>query len=86
MARKSNNWSRKVPNAVAIARSGGRKKYNAMRQFEASLRQIKVAQMMNTNGWRKGTQRQIARQLGVSDSTISRDVKVILEGLKLSSN
>lgn len=83
MSHKGGTWGVPVPNSVAFARVGGRKKYNALRQFEARLRQIEVTKLMNAMGWKKGCQRQIARHLGVSNSTISRDVKAILAELEV---
>lgn len=85
MAQKTLNWSNRVTNAEAIARSGGRKRYNALRQMTAKLRQIKVRELMNASGWQRGTQQRIAETLNVSAVTISRDVKTILSEMELSS-
>jgi len=65
----SNDWSAQVPDDVAHRRAGGRRHYNAWRQFMAMRRRRKVAQLL-----RRGyNQAQIARRLSVYPSTISRD-------------
>ena len=56
-------------------RASGRRHYNSVRQFRATLRQMQVARLL-AQGVRR--RRAIARRLGVHPSTISRDVQAIL--------
>jgi hypothetical protein len=49
-----------------------------MRQLHAALRRREVLQLLGEIGWTYGSQAQIARQLGVSEATISRDLATIL--------
>jgi hypothetical protein len=77
----SNTWSTEwVSDGEAAARAGGRRKYNAVRRDRAQLRRIEVAQRVMSDGWTYGVQARIAEELGVSDATISRDLKVIFPG------
>ena len=66
----SNDWSAQVPDDVAHRRAGGRRRYNAWRQFMAMYRRHKVAELL-LGGMK---QAQVARRLSVHPSTISRDV------------
>ena len=52
-------------------RASGRRHDNSVRQFRATLRQMQVARLLAQGVQRR---REIARQLGVHPSTISRDV------------
>ena len=61
----------------AAARAGGRRKYNALRRDRAEFRRIEVADRLVTYGWTYGVQARIAEELGVSDATITRDLKAI---------
>ena len=77
----SNGWStRRVSDGEAAARAGGRRKYNALRRDRAEFRRIEVADRLVTYGWTYGVQARIAEELGVSDATISRDLKAIFPG------
>ena len=66
----SNDWLAQVPDDVAHRRAGGRRHYNAWRQFMAMRRRRKVARLLR-RGYK---QAQIARRLSAHPSTISRDV------------
>jgi AraC-like DNA-binding protein len=66
-------WSQSTSDAAAWARAGGRRRHNATRRAHAELRRAEVARLLGTLGWRHGTQAVIARHLGVSEATISRD-------------
>lgn len=64
-------------------RAGGRRHYNSLRQFKALLRRGEVARL--SLAWtlavhdplRRGRGAWIARQLGVSEATVSRDLKAL---------
>ena len=56
---------------------GGRRKYNAHRAFMARLRRQSVARLIAVLGYRHGSQRRVASLLGVSESTISRDLAAL---------
>jgi DNA-binding transcriptional ArsR family regulator len=67
----SKGWSARVPDDEAYRRAGGRRRYNAVRQFRAELRLEKVGHLL-----RQGLSRaEIARRLGVHPSTVSRDIR-----------
>jgi hypothetical protein len=70
-------WSHPTSDAAAWARAGGRRRYNATRQARAELRRAEVVRLLGTLGLRHGTQAVIARRLGVSEATISRDVTAV---------
>jgi DNA-binding NarL/FixJ family response regulator len=58
-------------------RAGGRRRFNAIRKREAEERRSRVAGLVARWGWKQGTQLRIARELGVSEATISRDMRKI---------
>jgi hypothetical protein len=59
-------------------RAGGRRRYNLQRQMNAMERRKEVAALLKRYGPRaSGVQVRIARALGVSESTISRDIQHI---------
>jgi DNA invertase Pin-like site-specific DNA recombinase len=66
-------WANGDPNHAA----GGRRRYNRERQEAALERRYEVVQLFKKYGVQHGSQRQIARELGVADSTISNDCKRI---------
>jgi predicted DNA-binding transcriptional regulator YafY len=69
------NWSAPTDFALVCKRAAGRRRYNAKRRAEARERyKIVVEAIMPTNGRKRGSQAQLARALGVSRSTICRDV------------
>lgn len=70
-------WSHPISDAEAWARAGGRRHYNGTRQAHAQLRRAEVARLLATLGLRHGTQAVIARRLGVSEATISRDLTAL---------
>jgi hypothetical protein len=70
-------WAQPISDAAAWARAGGRRRHNATRQADAQLRRAEVIRLLGTLGWRHGTQAVIARRLGVSEATISRDVTAV---------
>ena len=64
---------KKYPEWV-IKRAGGRRRYNALRKRARAIRRHRVAVMTLATA---DTQREIARKLGVHESTLSRDVSAI---------
>jgi hypothetical protein len=60
--------------------ASGRRHYNSVRRFRAQLRRREVARLLRARGtlFDRGTQARLARELGVSRATISRDVAVLL--------
>ncbi len=74
------SWSTQVSRDEACARSAGRRRINAVRQFRARVRQQAVLRRLCELGdfTRRGVQRQLAREFGVSASVICRDVKRLL--------
>jgi DNA-binding NarL/FixJ family response regulator len=64
----------------AYRRAGGRRRYHAQRKREAEERRARVAELVMQWGWVQGTQARIARELGVSEATISRDMRRIYAG------
>jgi hypothetical protein len=67
-----------------IRAAGGRRRWNAERQRLALERRGEVARLMRHYGLGRGAQTQMARELGVADSTISRDIRAILDILNAS--
>jgi hypothetical protein len=60
-------------------RAGGRRRYNMRRQDAARARRTEVLRLLKLYGSHKrGVRARIARELGVSAATISRDVRDIL--------
>lgn len=74
-------WSAPTTPDVAHRRAGGRRRYNSVRQLEAHLRRQEVAHGLREYGWVHGVQARLARELGVSESTISRDVAWLMYDL-----
>jgi len=72
----------RVPQSAeeAYRRAGGRRRYHAQRKREAEERRARVAELVMRWGWVQGTQARIARELGVSEATISRDMRKIYAG------
>ncbi len=76
-------WGDYAPDDVVARRAGGRRRYNAQRRFEATLRRCQVARlslrwaMAHPDPFQRGKGAWIARQLGVSEATISRDLAAI---------
>ncbi|MBW4639789.1 MAG: hypothetical protein KME05_16445 [Gloeocapsa sp. UFS-A4-WI-NPMV-4B04] len=71
------NWSASTDIHTVCRRAGGRRSYNAHRQFQASWRRVQVVSFLRQWGFKHGVQRQIASALGVSEATISRDLAVL---------
>jgi DeoR/GlpR family transcriptional regulator of sugar metabolism len=64
---------------VVRRRAGGRNRYNARRRVAAMLRRIEVANLIKQRGGlSRGNQAAIARELEISEATVSRDLKALL--------
>ncbi len=68
-------WSQPKPFNEVCHRAGGRRAYNALRRDLAAFRRLDVARMLLKYGHRRGVQARIARELSVSEATVSRDVQ-----------
>ncbi len=75
------NWSAATGTQEACKRAGGRRHFNAVRQFRALHRRMKIVESLRVQGSfaERGVQARLARQLGVSEATISRDIAAILK-------
>jgi hypothetical protein len=71
-------WSSSVSSIEAFQRAGGRRAYNALRRDLKLFRRHDVAQLLLQYGYRRGVQARIAKALGVSEATVSRDIKATL--------
>lgn len=71
-------WSTPTTYDEVCRRAGGRRRYNAVRQFLAILRRKRVLDLLRRYGVRRGVQTRIARELGVNRATICRDLKALL--------
>lgn len=72
-------WAAPVSDAEAARRAGGRRCRNALRQLRAAVRRQWVAELWLAYGGEHGCQAAIARELGVSRSTVCRDVAALFE-------
>lgn len=68
------NWKSPVSNQEAIRRAGGRRRYNAQRQSLANRRRRALVRLIKKSEFEQGWQKNLAGVLGVSESTISRDL------------
>ena len=68
----------KLTSEQVFKRAGGRRRYNLQRQEAAEARRGEVRRLLDLYGrHRRGVQARIARELGVSRATISRDVEIV---------
>jgi hypothetical protein len=74
-------WSAPTSWDEVVRRAAGRRKYHALRRFQRALRRQQVAELLTRYGLRPGVRARIARELGVSQATISRDVKAVEESM-----
>src|SRR5438309_250877 len=73
-----NYWGSYAPDSVVHRRAGGRRHYNNVRAVAVAYRRLQVSRLLLTTRGRgrigsHGVQAEIARKLGVSEATISRD-------------
>jgi hypothetical protein len=59
-------------------RAAGRRRYHAVRRVRRELRRKQVLELLVRHGHGHGVQARIARELGVSQATICRDVRALL--------
>jgi hypothetical protein len=73
-------WSTPTSWEEVCRRAAGRRHYNGVRRVLALARRREVARLLRVKGGltTRGTQAAVARELGVSRSTISRDVAYLL--------
>jgi len=72
-------WSQPRPFSEVCHRAGGRRAYNALRRDLAGFRRLDVARLLLKYGCcKRGVQARIARELSVSQATVSRDVQKTL--------
>jgi hypothetical protein len=76
----SNGWTQNAPFDKACRRAGGRRHYNAWRHIHAELRRAQVAELLGVYGLSHGAQARIAECLGVTRSTVCRDVHALFAG------
>jgi hypothetical protein len=69
-------WSQPTTAAEAIARARGRAKYNSIRHLAVSQRRAEVLRLYLEFGGGRGVQTRIAEVLGVSRSTVCRDLRI----------
>lgn len=77
------NWSTPTDWDTVIRRAGGRRHYNSVRRVRAQLRRLRIARWLgDPENWplllRRGWQKELARRLGVSQATVSRDLRAVL--------
>ena len=77
----NNNWSRPTDWDTVCRRNAGRRHYNAVRQFLRLRRRGQLVALLNQHHLllcHRGTQARLARELGVSRTTVCRDVQFLL--------
>jgi hypothetical protein len=70
-------WSQRTDWDTVCRRTRGWVKYNSLRRLRAQLRRLEVLQLWHRWGGKPGVQTLIAAHLGVSKSTICRDLQRI---------
>src|SRR3712207_2874486 len=72
------DWAAPTTDMEAQHRAGGRAHYNAVRRFRAESRRRQLAALLLAEvGSGHGMQAELARRLGVSEATISRDLRLL---------
>jgi hypothetical protein len=74
----NNKWSERTDFDTVCRRAAGRRHYNAVRQFRAAYRRSQVARLLLKFDLGRGIQARIAAELGVSRSTVCRDLAAIM--------
>jgi len=78
----SHAWQQPVSSGDAYRRAGGRRRVNASRKLKAELRRFRIVLLLRTGH----STREMAETLGVSPSTIRRDLNALLgEGVVVRS-
>jgi len=70
----THTWSAAVSPELAYRRASGRRRYHAQRRTDRFFRRMLVLDRLRDEGLRYGAQARWARELGVSEATICRDV------------
>ncbi len=71
-------WGDNTDFATVCRRAGGRRAYNCLRRFRQLRRRRRVEELRYDYGpFARGVVTRIAKELGVSKSTISRDLQAI---------
>lgn len=65
-------WRAPTSADVAFRRASGRRRYNSVRKLRADLRAVQIYRRLVECEFAKGSQARIAREFGVSQSTVSR--------------
>jgi hypothetical protein len=75
-------WSEQTSWEEVCRRAAGRRHYNSVRRFRALHRRCELVRLLSGKGGLtdRGTQARLARELGVSRSTVCRDMAVLLRG------
>jgi hypothetical protein len=77
------DWGAATGWGTVCRRNAGRRHYNAVRSFRRAWRRAQVARLLLEHAQAgappHGLQARIARSLGVSEGTVSRDVRALLE-------
>jgi len=76
---KGSAWSQPTTWDAVCRRAAGRRAYNARRTEAALLRRVEVVGLYRRLGRRHGVQAEVARRLGVSQATVSRDLQALRE-------
>ncbi len=71
-------WKDYIPWDTVCRRASGRRGYNAHRKFAAAWRRTRVSDLLVKWGLEYGIQARIAKELGVSEATISRDIAALM--------
>ena len=73
------NWNATTSWAEVCRRAGGRRRYNAGRRFLRNVRRAEIFGRIAGKPWQSiwGLQAALARALGVSRSTICRDLRAM---------
>src|SRR4051794_1832548 len=73
------SWSAHTHGEIVRRRAGGRNRYNARRRLAAMVRRIEVQRIIQRlGGLDRGNRAAIARELEISEATVSRDVHALL--------
>lgn len=74
---RATNWGAETDPETVWLRAGGRRRYNTRRRRIALARVGQIIQLLGETGFHRGYQSEIARRLGVTRSTICRDMQFL---------
>jgi hypothetical protein len=78
------NWTAQTSFDEVRRRAGGRNRYNASRRFIAVDRRAKMAKLLKRYDLSvRGSQARMAWELGCSEATVSRDVRLLLASVSV---